>query len=122
MTTDLRRRGRRAATPIAALALALAFVGCGHKTERHAIAATLVNGTPGFYPESVTVDKEDTIILNVGNGTDKPHGFTIEGYKIRKTVDPNQKLRVKFRASRGGTFKIYCQLHPAHKTATLVVR
>jgi nitrosocyanin len=122
VTTDLRRRGRKAAAPIAALALILASVGCSHKTERHAIAAALVSSAPGFSPETVTVDKEDTIILNVGNGTDKTHGFSIEGYKIRKTVDPNQKLRVKFRASRAGTFKIFCQLHPTHQTATLVVR
>ena len=45
-----------------------------------------------------------------------------EGYGIRKTVDPNKTLRVKFRATRGGTFKIFCQLHPTHQTAVLQVQ
>ena len=29
---------------------------------------------------------------------------------------------MKFTATGAGTYKIYCQLHPAHQTATLIVR
>jgi nitrous oxide reductase len=113
---------RRAIAVTAALALALAFAGCGHGTAHRSIAATAVNGAPGFFPTSIVVSQEETVVLKVGNGTDKVHGFTIEGYKIAKTVEPNQTVNIKFRASRGGTFKIFCQLHPAHQTATLIVQ
>jgi nitrosocyanin len=106
---------------IAALALSLTLAACS-TTERKPIAATFVGNGAGFVPEVTTVDKENTVIMRVGNGTDRPHGFTIEGYGIRRTVDPNQTVQVKFRASRAGTFKIFCQLHPTHQTATLRVQ
>ena len=113
---------RRAPAVAPALVLALGTVACGSDTDRRAIAATLVSGQAGFYPATVTVDKEDTVILRVGNGTDRVHGFSIEGYRIARTVEPNQSLRLRFRASRAGTFRIFCQLHPTHQTATLIVR
>jgi plastocyanin len=117
--SHVRRRGVALG---AVLLLALTAAGCGSDTDRRAIAATLVSGRPGFYPDTVTVDKEDRVVLRVGNGTDREHGFSVEGYRIRRTVQPNQTLRLRFRASRAGTFKIFCQLHPTHQTATLIVR
>lgn len=118
MGRKVQRRG--AAAAVAALALSL--VGCGTSTDRRAIAATVVSGSAGFYPDDITVDKKDTIRLKVGNGTDRVHGFSIEGYRIKREVNPNETLDLKFKASRAGTFKIFCQLHPAHQQATLIVR
>ncbi len=113
---------RRAAAAAAVVALALSVAGCATGTDRRAVAATLVEGQPGFHPDPIRVDKEDTVRLRVGNGTDRTHGFAIEGYGIRRTVDPNQTLDVRFKAFRAGRFKIFCQLHPTHQTATLIVR
>ena len=102
--------------------LGLSLVACRASTDHRTIAATFVGNGSGYVPQTITVTKKDTVIINVGNGTDKTHGFSIEGYGIRKTVDPNKTLRVKFRATRGGTFKIFCQLHPTHQTAVLQVQ
>lgn len=96
--------------------------GCGHATSHRSISSTLVSGATGYFPTSIVVNKEDTLSLNVGNGTEKTHGFSIEGYQVVKTVDPNQTVKVKIHLGRAGTFKIFCQLHPAHQTATLIVR
>ncbi|MCA1690956.1 MAG: cupredoxin domain-containing protein [Acidimicrobiales bacterium] len=117
-----RNRRRRGSALVASLALAVTMAACGTGTDRRAIAAATVGGDPGFSPRTLTVDKEDAIRLKVGNGTARQHGFAIEGYKVRRTVDPNQTLDVRFKASRAGTFKIFCQLHPTHQTGTLVVR
>ena len=117
-----RNGGRRRAAAVAAVALALGLAGCGTGTDRRAIAATIVSGSAGYFPDPIAVDKEDTVRLKVGNGTDRTHGFSIEGYRIRRTVDPNQTLDLRFKATRAGLFKIFCQLHPTHQTATLVVR
>lgn len=106
----------------AAAALALSLVGCGTSTDRRAISATLISGSAGFSPGSITVDKKDNVRLKVGNGTDKVHGFSIEGYRVRREVKPNETVDVKLKAFRAGTFKIFCQLHPQHQPATLVVR
>lgn len=113
---------RRAAALVAAAPLVLMLGGCTHETAHRSITSTLVSGATGYVPTSIIVNKEDTLALNVGNGTDKVHGFSIEGYHVTKTVEPNQTVKVRFRLGRAGTFKIYCQLHPAHQTATLIVR
>lgn len=96
--------------------------GCSHSTVHRSITSTAVDGGTGYLPTSITVNKEDTLALNVGNGTAKTHGFSIEGYKVARTVDPNQTLKLKIHLGRAGTFKIFCQLHPAHQTSTLIVR
>ena len=118
----MRRVQGKGTAAVAAAALVLSLVGCGTSTDRRAIAATLVSGAAGFSPEQITVDKRDTVRLKVGNGTDRVHGFSIEGYKIKREVKPNETLDIRFKASRAGTFKIYCQLHPTHQPATLIVQ
>ena len=86
------------------------------------MTSTTVNGATGYFPTQMVANKEETMVIKVGNGTDKVHGFSIEGYHVQKTVEPNQTVTVRFRLGRAGTFKIYCQLHPAHQTSTLIVR
>ncbi|MGH9224106.1 MAG: cupredoxin domain-containing protein [Acidimicrobiales bacterium] len=119
MRTDLRNR---AAAVLAAAALAIATTACGNDTVERSTAATLVNNAPGFFPTSIIVNQEDQVLLRVGNGTDREHGFTIEGYRRSTVVRPNETKEIKFKAARAGAFKIFCQLHPAHQTATLIVQ
>ena len=102
--------------------LALATAGCGPDKVERSIAAGVVDGAPGFTPVTITVDQEDSVTLAVRNTTDRDHGFTIEGYRRTTIVQPGQVKEIKFKATRGGQFKIYCQLHPAHQTATLIVQ
>jgi len=100
----------------------LALVGCVGQPAHRTIAATIVDGKPGFRPDTVNVRKGDHVDLLVRNTTDKTHGFDIEGYGITRLIDPTAPpMHVKFVASQGGTFRIFCQLHPKHQTATLVV-
>ncbi len=107
---------------VALACVALALGGCGGSPTKHrAIAAVDVGSGAGFDPTTVTVDKDDNVVLTVGNRTDKTHGFSIEGYGIRHEIEPGKPLEVKFKARKPGTFKIYCQIHPAHQIATLVV-
>ena len=113
---------RRAAAVLAAAPLVVMMTGCAHDTVRRSMTSTLISGATGYAPINVVANKEDTMIIKIGNGTDRVHGFSIEGYQVEKTVDPNQTVEVKFRLGRAGQFKIYCQLHPAHQTATLFVR
>ena len=61
-------------------------------------------------------------MLRVSNRTDKTHGFSIDAYGIHRTEDPGKPITVQFTAKQAGTFKIYCQLHPTHQPATLIVR
>jgi len=108
---------------IAASVIALALGGCGGTTVRRSIAAATVDTAPGFAPQVVTVDKGEEVILKVDNTTARAHGFSIEGYGIQKEVNPREPIDVEFVARKGGTFKVYCQLHKdTHQPATLVVQ
>ncbi|MGI9021657.1 MAG: cupredoxin domain-containing protein [Acidimicrobiales bacterium] len=118
--TRLRLRLRRM-TAVAAVSI-LALVGCSGSNVNPAIDIATVDGRPGFVPPTITVETDDKVDLKVTNATDKTHGFRIEGYGITRLVDPTAPPeQVKFTAYRGGTFRIMCQLHEAHQTATLVV-
>jgi nitrosocyanin len=118
--TNRSRLGRVLATGAVAV---LALAGCGGGgTSNRTIQADIVNGKAGFVPSTVNVHKGDKVDLVVTNTTDKTHGFDIEGYHITREIDPTAPpVHVKFTANQGGTFKIFCQLHPTHQTATLVV-
>lgn len=115
---------RRRLTALALGTVALAFAGaaCGtSQTAERTIAAAVVDGGPGFTPGTITVHKTDKVKLAVGNSTDKTHGMSIVGYGVVEEVEAGKSVEVEFTASKSGTFEIKCQLHPAHKTATLVV-
>ena len=109
--------------PAALVAVSLAISGCGGSPEsRRQISAINVGSGAGFEPTTITVDKDDNVELAVGNSTTRTHGFSIEGYGIQREVEANNGIEVKFKATKPGTFKIYCQLHETHQVATLVVR
>ena len=109
--------------PAGLVGLALVLTGCGgHPTERRQIAAvTVAGGDASFEPTTITVEKDDNVVLAVGNSTTGPHGFSIEGYGIQMEIAPGG-MDVKFKATHPGTFRIYCQLHENHKVATLIVQ
>ncbi len=104
--------------------LGLVLTGCtgGHPDVKRRIAATNVADGAGFAPETITVHKDDNVTLTVGNASSRVHGFSIEGYGIRREVEPNNPIDVKFQSTKPGTFKIYCQLHETHQVATLIVQ
>lgn len=119
----MRRAARALSAPLVAL-LGLGLSGCVGGVERveHDVSAVTVDGGAGFTPATITVDKRNRVELQVGNTTDAVHGFSIEGYGVQEEVKPGEPLEVRFTATKAGTYKIYCQLHEAHGTATLVVR
>lgn len=108
---------------ISAIVVALALLtACAGEKEKRAINAVSVDGQASFSPQVIKVNKDDKVDITLGNTTDKQHGFTIDGYGLEPTtVDPNNPIEYKFTASKAGTFRIFCQLHPAHLNATLQV-
>lgn len=95
---------------------------CSKSTEHRKIAAASVNGKAGFTPDVIRATKGDKVSLRVGNTTDRTHGFTITNYGVQRTVDAGKTVVVQFAATQPGRYEIYCQLHPAHQKAALVVK
>jgi nitrosocyanin len=104
------------------LAGSLALGGCGVKTTHKSVSAARVTGGTGFTGGPVKVKKGDKVEIKVSNLTDRTHGFAIDAFGVKQTVDPGKKIQVKFTPTATGSYLIYCQLHPAHKTTELIVR
>jgi hypothetical protein len=104
------------------VAAGLTTTRCSTKVDQRAFAAILDAGGPGFSPSEITVTKNHRVVLSVRNTTVSRHGISIDGYGIAATIDPGQEIEIPFRAGRAGTFRVFCPLHPDHRTSTLRVK
>jgi len=112
----------RALSLVASSVAVLALAACGGGTTDHLrISEVLISGKPGFSVQTVTVTKGDKVDLRLDNNLPVPHGFSIDAYGIHRVVQPHSPQEFTFKASKAGTFRIYCQLHAAHLPATLLV-
>ena len=86
------------------------------------IVSANVGGKNVFIPSTIVVTGGKPVTLSIFNTTDVPHGFAIPGIKIEAVLPVQEELAVKLPALEGGhVYQVNCQLHPAHRTATLVV-
>jgi nitrosocyanin len=108
---------------VVAVVSALALVGCSgnHKTQNFRVAITSTNGVSGFNIGTITVTQGNKINIEVDNTTDKAHGFSIDAFNIHDVVQPLHAQKVSFTPNKTGQFTVYCQLHPAHVPARLIV-
>jgi len=108
---------------VAVAATGIFLTGCGgnHKTEDFRIAVTSTNGVSGFSIGTITVTQGDKVNLHLENATEKAHGFSIDAFNIHRVIDPHQPQTVSFTPNKTGQFKVYCQLHPAHVPASMIV-
>lgn len=117
-------RRRRVALGMVAVAVMAVLSGCGEEIETTKLSADdgPVAGGNGFSPERFEAQVGDAVEIAVKNtAPDKQHGFSIDEFKVGEVIDQGQTKTVKFTASKAGTYRVYCQLHPTHKTAELVV-
>ncbi len=86
------------------------------------VISALVGGKNVFIPSTIVVTAGKPQALSIFNTTDMPHGFAIKGLSIETVLIPGQETRVELPALEGSEiYTIGCQLHPPHRTATLVV-
>lgn len=81
-----------------------------------------VQGKNVYIPSTLVVVAGKPHTLSLFNTTDVPHGFRIEGLGLETVLPPQEEHELALPALKGGSiYQIHCQLHPAHRTATLVV-
>lgn len=86
------------------------------------MVTTLVGGKNVYIPSTIVVTAGDTHTLSIYNTTEGPHGFQIDGLGVEAVLEPGKETEVVLRNLQGGNvYQIGCQLHPPHRTATLVV-
>ena len=104
------------------LTSAFLFAGCGVKTTHKGLSAAPVAGGTGWKPSNpINVKEGRKVVIKVGNLTKVTHGFSIDAFGVKQTVDPGKTINVKFTPTAKGTYVVYCQLHPAHKKTELIV-
>lgn len=101
----------------------LAFTsGCGSKSPTQInIKDGPVGQGNGITPAVLSVPRNADVEFKVTNTATKTHGFSVQGYDVVKEIPAGESITVKFTANRSGTFKVFCQLHPAHAPAELTV-
>ncbi len=96
--------------------------GFSTDTATTQMVTTMVGGKNVYIPSTVVVTAGATHTLAIYNTTDGPHGCQIEGLGVEVVLDPGQETEVVLKHLQGGNvYQIGCQLHPPHRTATLVV-
>jgi nitrosocyanin len=116
-------RTRHVAVMAVALTAAGLLAGCGGTKTDHVTAQDgPVAGGNGITPATMTAHKGHKVQIKVTNtAPDKQHGFSIDEFNVKQTIDPGRVTTVTFKANKTGTFRVYCQLHPTHKPAELTV-
>jgi hypothetical protein len=86
------------------------------------VVTTILGGKNVFIPSTIVVTGNSPHSLSLYNTTEAPHGFRIPGLGIEVILPPQEETTVELPALEGGQIHaINCHLHPAHRTATLVV-
>ena len=86
------------------------------------VVSALVGGKNVYIPSTIVVTGGERYSLSLYNTTDTPHGFRISGLAIETVLPPREEHRVELPELEGGRiYHIHCQLHPGHRTGTLVV-
>jgi len=110
----------------------LLAVGCsdagnassGYESDQSVIqiVSTNVQGKNVYIPSTIVVVAGRPHTLSLFNTTDTPHGFRIDGLDIEAILPVQEEFELQLPALEGGEiYHIRCQLHPPHRTATLVV-
>ena len=60
-----------------------------------------------FTPDTITVNKGDTVILNI-ESIDVSHGFSISEFGVNEVLQPGITTRVEFVADEEGTYRFFC--------------
>jgi heme/copper-type cytochrome/quinol oxidase subunit 2 len=109
----------------AALSLSAAVAlaeGYESETSKIQVVSTLVGGKNVFIPSTIVVTGGREHTLSLFNTADVPHGFAIDGLGVEAVLPAGAEFELTLPASEGGRiYGIRCHLHPAHRTATLVV-
>jgi heme/copper-type cytochrome/quinol oxidase subunit 2 len=85
------------------------------------VISTVVGGKNVFIPSTLVMAAGKPHTLSIFNTTDKPHGFSIPSLKIMEVLPDQVEHEVKLPALEAGIYPIHSHLHPAHRTATLLV-
>jgi hypothetical protein len=87
--------------------LVAVVVACSSPTVSRRVAIVDADGRAQFNARSITVTQGDTLKLTVGNRTDAPQDFTVDGTDVDHALEPDQAVTVEIKAETPGTYRVY---------------
>jgi len=96
----------------------------GYQTEMTTIPmiSAVVGDKNVFIPSTIVATDGAPTTLSLFNTTGKPHGFAIDELGIREVLPAGEEFEIALpKLEAGHIYRIYCQLHPPHRAASLVV-
>ena len=116
-------RTRHVAVASLALAATALLAGCGGAKTDHLTADDGPTATGnGITPVKLAAHKGHNVEIKVTNtAKDKQHGFSIDDFGVKDVIDQGKTTTVKFKATKAGTYTVYCQHHHTHGKAELTV-
>ena len=91
-------------------------------TDMITLTNKLENGKKVWQPATATVKAGDKVEITLVNTLADPHGFEIKEFGQKVVLGPKETKTISFDATKSGTFKFDCQLHPAHIGGELIVK
>jgi len=91
-------------------------------TDMITLTNKLENGKKVWQPATATVKAGDKVEITLVNTLADPHGFEIKELSQKVVLGPKETKTISFDATKSGTFKFDCQLHPAHIGGELIVK
>ena len=86
------------------------------------VVTTNAGGKNFFVPSTIVLTAGEGRKLSLFNTTDIPHGFAIPGLGVEVIVPPGVETEVPLPPLEARhIYAINCHVHPAHRSATLVV-
>jgi len=96
--------------------------GFASDVETVQVISALVGGKNVFVPSTIVVTDAGPRTLSLLNTTEMPHGFSIAALGIELVLAPGKETLLPLPPLAGGqVLRVHCQMHPAHRMATLVV-
>ena len=62
-----------------------------------------------------------TVTVTISNRDKVEHNFTFRAARANKDIEDGKTVKVSFTAPKAGTYKFFCEYHPARMTGTVVV-
>lgn len=119
--TGSHRKGCVAAVAALILGVAWAASADHHGEPPIQMVSSNVQGKNIYIPGTIVMKAGKPRTLQIFNTTDTPHGFSIEGAGVETVLPPKVEHEVEVPALRKGVYRIFCQLHPPHRSAQLLV-
>jgi nitrosocyanin len=95
--------------------------GAAMKVKEVTFLNVELEGSKIWLPGILVLRRGDEVKVKLINKHKDPHGFAVDELKVQAVVDGAATKDVTLRASRTGTFRLYCHLHPAHIGGQIIV-